>query len=62
MIDTQLLISKITEIAKILKKRGFSLDTETITTLLTEKKTVQQKLQQLQEERNSLSKEAGYYF
>jgi seryl-tRNA synthetase len=59
MIETQLLVHEITEAAKILKKKGYSLDTKTITNLLTEKKIVQQKLQKLQEERNTRSKEVG---
>ncbi len=59
MLDPHLLRNHLAEVAKSLKKRGYQLDTSTIETLESDRKTLQVATQELQQERNQRSKEIG---
>ena len=59
MLDPQALRNDIEGVAKALTKRGFTLDIAAIETLEEKRKTIQVKTQELQQQRNSRSKEIG---
>jgi seryl-tRNA synthetase len=59
MIDINLLRSDIESLKKILKQRGFDLDVNFFNSLEEERKHIQIKTQELQQERNDLSKQVG---
>ncbi len=59
MLDVKLLRQDIDSIARQLARRGFKLDTARLTALEAERKEVQVRTQQLQNERNTKSKEIG---
>jgi seryl-tRNA synthetase len=59
MLDPQVLRNDIEGVAKALTKRGFTLDIAAIETLEEKRKTIQVKTQELQQQRNSRSKEIG---
>lgn len=59
MLDPKLLRSDINAVATQLKKRGFDLDVAQFTALENERKSLQTKMQELQNERNVRSKEVG---
>ena len=59
MIDINLLRNDIESIEKILKHRGFDLDINFFNSLEDERKHIQIKTQELQQERNDLSKQVG---
>ena len=59
MLDAKQLRSDLDNIAKQLAKRGFTLDTATITALEEQRKAIQVKTQELQNERNTRSKSIG---
>lgn len=59
MLDPKLLRNSMKDVAAQLKKRGFILDTEKFTQLEEQRKDLQIKLQELQNERNVRSKEVG---
>ncbi len=59
MLDAKLLRTNLDNIAKQLAKRGFELDTVTLSALEEQRKTTQIKTQELQNERNSRSKSIG---
>ena len=59
MLDPQALRNDIEDIAKALTKRGFTLDVAAIETLEEKRKAIQIKTQELQQQRNSRSKEIG---
>lgn len=59
MLDPQLLRNDIEQVAKALTKRGFKLDIVAIETLEEKRKAIQVKTQQLQQQRNTRSKEIG---
>ena len=59
MLDPHLLRNHLAEVAKSLEKRGYQLDTSTIETLESDRKTLQVATQELQQERNQRSKEIG---
>ena len=59
MLDAKQLRSDLTNIATQLAKRGFTLDTTTITSLEEQRKAIQVKTQELQNERNTRSKSIG---
>ena len=59
MLDAKQLRSDLDNIATQLAKRGFTLDTATITALEEQRKAIQVKTQELQNERNSRSKSIG---
>ena len=59
MLDAKQLRTDLDNIATQLAKRGFSLDTATITTLEEQRKAIQVKTQELQNERNTRSKSIG---
>jgi len=59
MIDINLLRNDIESLKKILKHRGFDLDVNFFNSLEEERKYIQIKTQELQQERNELSKQVG---
>ena len=59
MIDINLLRNDIEALKKILKQRGFDLDVNFFNSLEEERKHIQIKTQELQQERNDLSKQVG---
>ena len=59
MIDPNLLRNQLNIVAENLKKRGFSVDVESLQALEERRKGFQMKLQELQNVRNSLSKSIG---
>ena len=59
MIDINLLRNDIESLKKILKHRGFDLDVNFFNSLEEERKHIQIKTQELQQERNDLSKQVG---
>lgn len=59
MLDPQLLRNDIEQVAKALTKRGFKLDIVAIETLEEKRKAIQVKTQQLQQQRNTRSKDIG---
>lgn len=59
MLDPYLLRTELDHVQKELARRGFALDTETYTALETQRKAIQVKTQELQNERNSGSKLIG---
>ena len=59
MLDPQLLRNDIEQVAKALTKRGFKLDIVAIETLEEKRKVIQVKTQQLQQQRNTRSKDIG---
>jgi len=59
MIDISLLRNDIGSLEKILKHRGFDLDVNFFNSLEEERKDIQIKTQELQQERNDLSKQVG---
>ena len=59
MIDINLLRNDIGSLKKILKHRGFDLDVNFFNSLEEERKDIQIKTQELQQERNDLSKQVG---
>ena len=59
MLDAKQLRTDLDNIATQLAKRGFTLDTATITTLEEQRKAIQVKTQELQNERNTRSKSIG---
>tara|TARA_B100000035_G_scaffold315478_1_gene336784 strand:+ start:15290 stop:16567 length:1278 start_codon:yes stop_codon:yes gene_type:complete len=59
MIDINLLRNDIGSLEKILKHRGFDLDVNFFNSLEEERKDIQIKTQELQQERNDLSKQVG---
>ncbi|ODS24852.1 serine--tRNA ligase [Candidatus Endobugula sertula] len=59
MLDPKLLRSSPEAVAKMLKKRGFTLDIETLMSLEQERKDIQVKTEYLQQQRNSRSKNIG---
>ena len=59
MIDISLLRNDIESLEKILKHRGFDLDVNFFNSLEEERKDIQIKTQELQQERNDLSKQVG---
>ena len=59
MLDSKQLRSNIDEIAQNLAKRGFTLDVETFNQLEEQRKAIQVKTQELQNERNTRSKSIG---
>lgn len=59
MLDPQLLRQDIQNVAKRLESRGFSLDIEAYQTLEAERKAIQIKVQELQQQRNERSKLIG---
>ncbi|MBD3671162.1 MAG: serine--tRNA ligase [Gammaproteobacteria bacterium] len=59
MLDPKLLRSDLEGVAAGLKKRGFELDTEQLSQLESERKTLQVRTQELQNERNTHSKAIG---
>ncbi len=60
MLDPKLIRNDIDNIAAQLKKRGFILDTAKFNALEEQRKTLQVKMQELQNERNVKSKEVGH--
>lgn len=59
MLDNKLLRTDLAAVAEKLRVRGFELDTETLETLEQQRKRVQQRAEELQNERNSQSKSIG---
>ncbi len=59
MLDPQVLRNDIEQVAKALTKRGFKLDIAAIETLEEKRKAIQVKTQQLQQQRNTRSKDIG---
>jgi seryl-tRNA synthetase len=59
MLDPKLLRDQLTETAQQLAKRGFVLDTEKLSALEAQRKTLQTQTQELQSQRNSLAKQIG---
>ena len=59
MLDPHLIRTEINSIKKALEKRGFILDTESIEKLEAQRKTIQVTTEDLQQQRNSLSKKIG---
>jgi seryl-tRNA synthetase len=59
MLDPQVLRNDIEQVAKALAKRGYTLDVSTIEKLEEKRKAIQVKTQELQQQRNSRSKEIG---
>ena len=60
MLDPQLLRQDITQVAAGLKRRGYILDTEAYQQLDSQRKTIQIKVQELQQKRNERSKLIGH--
>ena len=59
MLDAKLLRTDLNNIAQQLAKRGYELDTTTLSALEEQRKGIQIKTQELQNERNSRSKSIG---
>ena len=59
MLDPQILRNDIEQVAKALTKRGFTLDIAAIETLEEKRKIIQVKTQELQQQRNTRSKDIG---
>ena len=59
MLDPQVLRNDIEQVAKALTKRGFTLDIAAIETLEEKRKAIQVKTQELQQQRNTRSKDIG---
>ena len=59
MLDPQILRNDIEQVAKALTKRGFTLDIAAIETLEEKRKVIQVKTQELQQQRNTRSKDIG---
>ncbi len=59
MLDLNYLRNNLNEVAEKLKIRGFKLDTKTISDLEDQRKQIQVKTQELQNQRNQLSKQIG---
>ena len=59
MLDPQVLRNDIKQVAKALTKRGFTLDIAAIETLEEKRKAIQVKTQELQQQRNTRSKDIG---
>jgi seryl-tRNA synthetase len=59
MLDPKLLRDQLIETAQQLAKRGFVLDTEKLSALEAQRKTLQTQTQELQSQRNSLAKQIG---
>lgn len=59
MLDPQVLRNDIGQVAKALTKRGFTLDIAAIETLEEKRKAIQVKTQELQQQRNTRSKDIG---
>ncbi len=59
MLDPQVLRNDIEQVAKALTKRGFTLDIAVIETLEEKRKAIQVKTQELQQQRNTRSKDIG---
>jgi len=59
MLDPQVLRNDIEQVAKALTKRGFTLDIVAIETLEEKRKAIQVKTQELQQQRNTRSKDIG---
>ena len=59
MLDPQVLRNDIEQVAKALTKRGFALDIAAIETLEEKRKVIQVKTQELQQQRNTRSKDIG---
>ena len=59
MLDIQLLRSNIDEVAARLASRGYTLETDAFNTLEAERKSLQTRMQELQSQRNSSSKQIG---
>ena len=59
MLDPQVLRNDIDHVAKALEKRNYTLDVSTIEALEEKRKVIQVKTQELQQQRNSRSKEIG---
>jgi len=59
MLDPQVLRNDIEQVAKALTKRGFTLDIAAIETLEEKRKAIQIKTQELQQQRNTRSKDIG---
>ena len=59
MLDAKQLRTDLDNIARQLEKRGYKLDTETLSSLESQSKSIQVKTQELQNERNSRSKSIG---
>ncbi|MCG8325208.1 MAG: serine--tRNA ligase, partial [Thiotrichales bacterium] len=59
MLDPHLIRNQLDEVAAALKKRGMQLDTKTILDLDAQRKEIQVKTEELQNQRNSRSREIG---
>src|SRR5581483_6756028 len=59
MLDPRLLRSELAETARALARRGFTLDTQALERLEQRRKTVQVRVQELQNQRNTNAKEIG---
>ena len=59
MLDPKLLRTDLERVAELLARRGYTLDTEHLTTLETKRKQLQVESQELQNERNTKSKSIG---
>ena len=59
MLDAKQLRTDLANIATQLEKRGYNLDTESLTALEEQRKAIQVKTQELQNERNTRSKSIG---
>ena len=59
MLDIQLLRKDIDNVAQRLKTRGFELDVAAFNALEAQRKAIQVKTEELQSQRNKLSKEIG---
>lgn len=59
MLNPQILRNDIEHVAKALEKRNYTLDISTIEALEEKRKVIQVKTQELQQQRNSRSKEIG---
>ena len=60
MIDLNVLRENTDQVKKSLKNRGFELDVDFFQQLEQQRKDIQIKTQDIQQERNSLSKQSGY--
>ena len=59
MLDIRLLRQDIDDVARLLKKKHFDLDVEGFRKLEAERKAIQTRTEELQAQRNSLSKQIG---
>ena len=59
MLDIQLLRKEITNVAERLKTRGFDFDVDAFNALESQRKTIQMRTEELQSQRNALSKQIG---